>query len=457
MLIYAKIAPMSIRVFTAILVCKTVRGLAKLFGRGSSLPGKYALKICPDILDRMELPELTIAVTGSNGKTSTVEMIAHVLKSNGLKVAYNKEGSNQIEGVTTLLIGNSTMSGRVKSDVVLLEADERYSRRIFKYFHPKYFVINNLYRDQMTRNGHPEWIKSIICEAIYNDMTLILNADDPLVASIGRDREDTLYFGADRLPTDTGKHEGIYDDGKYCPFCKGPMEYAYYHYNHIGKFSCPHCGFTRPDTVHALTSTQEQDGKASITIDGKYDIPVFFTGIYHCYNILAAFTASTVAGIDPAKAAKALGGYILKSGRISDFTLGNVQGRLLLSKHENSVSYDRSIDVVAKDKRRKSVMIIVDAISRKYYTSDSSWLWDINFEKLKDAGLEKIILAGQYCDDLAIRFGIAGFDDSKLEVFEQVQDAADYCRNNLDSFLYVITCFSDKEKILSLVTGRELE
>lgn len=445
-----------LRVFTAILFCKIIRCLARLFGRGSSLPGKYALKICPDILSCLKLPELSIAVTGSNGKTSTVEMIAHVLKSNGLKVAYNKEGSNQIEGVVTFLIGDSTLGGRVKSDVILLEADERYSRHIFKHFHPKYFVINNLYRDQMTRNGHPEWIRSIIGDAIYDDMTLILNSDDPLVASFGKNRDATIYFGADRLPSDKTVHEGIYDDGKYCPICKKPMEYEYYHYNHIGKFRCTSCGFARHDTDHTLTGVNESDGKAFITIDGRYDIPVFFTGIYHCYNILAAFTASVAAGVAPEKAAESLGGYILKSGRISDFTLGNLEGRLLLSKHENSVSYDRSIDVVVNDKRRKSVMIIVDAISRKYYTSDSSWLWDINFEKLIGADIDKIILAGQYCDDLAVRFELGGADSAKTVYFETVQEAADYCRNNLDSFLYVITCFSDKDKILSIVTRREL-
>lgn len=447
---------MKIRVFTAILVCKIIRGLAKLAGRGSSLPGKYALKICPDILSQLKLPELSLAVTGSNGKTSTVEMIAHILRSNGLKVAYNKEGSNQIEGVVTFLISDSTMGGKVKSDVVLLEADERYSRHIFKYFHPKYFVINNLYRDQMTRNGHPEFIKSVIGQAVYDDMTLILNADDPLVASFGKGREGTVYFGADNLPSDTKTHEGIYDDGKYCPVCKKPMEYEYYHYNHIGKFKCTSCGFERHAADHSLTSTQEKDGKASITIDGKYEIPVFFTGIYHCYNILAAFTAAVTSGIAPEKAAESLGGYILKSGRISDFTLGKLDGRLLLSKHENSVSYDRSIDVVANDKRKKSVMIIVDAISRKYYTSDSSWLWDINFEKLCGSDVEKIILAGQYCDDLAVRFELAGADPDKTVYFTTVQEAADYCAHNLDSFLYVITCFSDKEKILSIVTRREL-
>ena len=447
---------MKIRVFTAILVCKIIRGLAKLAGRGSSLPGKYALKICPDILSQLKLPELSLAVTGSNGKTSTVEMIAHILRSNGLKVAYNKEGSNQIEGVVTFLISDSTMSGKVKSDVVLLEADERYSRHIFKYFHPKYFVINNLYRDQMTRNGHPEFIKSVIGQAVYDDMTLILNADDPLVASFGKGREGTIYFGADNLPSDTKIHEGIYDDGKYCPVCKKPMAYEYYHYNHIGKFKCTSCGFERHAADHSLTSTQEKDGKASITIDGKYEIPVFFTGIYHCYNILAAFTAAVTSGIAPEKAAESLGGYILKSGRISDFTLGKLDGRLLLSKHENSVSYDRSIDVVANDKRKKSVMIIVDAISRKYYTSDSSWLWDINFEQLCGSDVEKIILAGQYCDDLAVRFELAGADPDKTVYFTTVQEAADYCAHNLDSFLYVITCFADKEKILSIVTRREL-
>ena len=234
------------------------------------------------------------------------------------------------------------------------------------------------------------------------------------------------------------------------------MTYEYYHYNHIGKFKCTGCGFERHATDHTLTSTKEEAGKASITIDGKYEIPVFFTGIYHCYNILAAFTASVTSGIAPEKAAESLGGYILRSGRISDFTLGKLDGRLLLSKHENSVSYDRSIDVVVSDKRKKSVMFIVDAISRKYYTSDSSWLWDINFEKLNGADIDKIILAGQYCDDLAVRFELAGAPEDKIETFELVTDAADYCSHNLDSFLYVITCFSDKEKILSIVTRREL-
>ena len=92
-------------------------------GKGSSLPGQYALKLCPDVLGRVRLPAHIIAVTGSNGKTSTVEMIAEILKQDGRKVVYNKEGSNQIEGVATLILCSCTLSGRMRGDVLLLESD----------------------------------------------------------------------------------------------------------------------------------------------------------------------------------------------------------------------------------------------------------------------------------------------------------------------------------------------
>ena len=144
--------------FLAIVVCKFLRVVGKLVGKGSSLPGKFALRICPDVLSRVKLPEYIIAVTGSNGKTSTVEMIAHVLTQNGKKVAWNKEGSNQIEGVTTMVLCNATLSGRVKSDILLIESDERFAKYTFRYISPTHYVMTNLYRDQLTRNGHPEWV-----------------------------------------------------------------------------------------------------------------------------------------------------------------------------------------------------------------------------------------------------------------------------------------------------------
>ena len=128
--------------FLTILACKMLSFVGKLIGKGTSLPGSVALKLCPNILSRLQLPEHIIAITGSNGKTSTVEMLAGILKAAGKNVVYNKEGSNQIEGVTTMLLNNATLSGKVKGDVVLLESDERYARHTFKHIKPTIFVIS---------------------------------------------------------------------------------------------------------------------------------------------------------------------------------------------------------------------------------------------------------------------------------------------------------------------------
>ena len=178
------------KLFFTILICKLLRFFGGLIGKGSSLPGQIALKLCPDILSRISLPEYIIAVTGSNGKTSTVEMIAHILTTNGYSVAWNKEGSNQIEGVTTLILGASSLKGKVKADIVLIESDERFAQYTFKYITPTHYVITNLYRDQLTRNGHPEWVFEALSHSIYPATQLILNADDPLVSLFAENMED---------------------------------------------------------------------------------------------------------------------------------------------------------------------------------------------------------------------------------------------------------------------------
>ena len=226
------------KVLVTIMVCKVLRIIGKIVGKGSSLPGKIALKICPDILERISLPKYIIAVTGSNGKTSTVEMIAHILMENGKKVAWNKEGSNQIEGVTTLVLNSSTLTGKVKADILLIESDERFARYTFRYIKPTHYVITNLYRDQLTRNGHPEWVYNALLDSIHPETQLILNADDPMVSCFGYGKENVIWFGAGDLNTDTTEFDGVYHDGLYCPNCKKPMTYSKYHYNHIGHYEC---------------------------------------------------------------------------------------------------------------------------------------------------------------------------------------------------------------------------
>lgn len=438
------------RKFLAILVCRLIRLVGGFVGKGTSLPGKYALKICPDILARIQKPKMIVAVTGSNGKTSTVEMIASVLKASGKTVAYNAEGSNQIEGVTTMILNSCTLGGKMKQDVLLIESDERYTKYTFRWFHPTHYVITNLYRDQLTRNGHPQWVYDAIKESVFDDTTLLLNADDPTVSLFGQGRDNVLWFGLDHSSVDTEEFSGAYNDGLYCPVCGKPLTYDYYHFNHVGKYRCDSCGFRRHDTDYTVTDIDLENSK--ITVNGKDEIKLAFRSVYNIYNILAAYAVCTLLGIPGEQIASLVSNYILKNGRYIEFTLGAHPGIFLISKHENSISYDLSFKFAMAQKTPCSVVIVVDAVSRKYFTSETSWLWDINFEQLDQPQVESIYLCGKYCNDLATRFSFTKIPQEKLKVFEDIDAACADLREHGDQQLYAVTCFSDKDKLMSNVT-----
>ena len=423
--------------------------MGRLVGKGSSLPGKYALKICPDILRRVQLPAHIIAVTGSNGKTSTVEMIAAILRSGGKTVVYNEEGSNQIEGVTTTVLTNATLTGRVKADVLLIESDERYAAHSFRYFHPTEFVITNLYRDQLTRNGHPEWVYDAILPAIHPDTKLILNADDPLSSCFAQNHGKVKWFGLDKCAISTDAPTGVYHDGAYCPVCHAPMVYDYVHYNHIGAYRCTRCGHAKPATDYTVTAADLDQGR--LTIDGAVTIQLAFRSIYNVYNILAAYAACREVGIAADTAAGVINNYILKNGRMQKFTLGAHKGVLLTSKHENSIAYDTNLRYVAASKEPCTVVVIVDAVSRKYFTSETSWLWDIDFDLLNTPQVERVILSGRYCNDLALRFSFTGIPREKILVQPDIAAAAQTLKEDGGEQVYVVTCFSDRDKLLAHV------
>ena len=436
------------RKFLAILACKVLRFVGKLVGKGSSLPGKYALKLCPDILRRVELPPHIIAVTGSNGKTSTVEMIAAILRAGGKRVVYNEEGSNQIEGVTTLVLTNATFGGKVKADVLLIESDERYAARSFQFFRPTEFVITNLYRDQMTRNGHPESVYDAILPAIHPETELILNADDPLSSCFARGQEKVKWFGLDKCSISTDAPTGVYHDGAHCPVCGGRMDYAYVHYNHIGAYLCPKCGHGKHQTDYTATDLDLEKG--TLTLDGTYTIQLAFRSIYNVYNILAAYAVCRECGVEGTVAEEVISNYVLKNGRMQTFRLGGHHGTLLTSKHENSIAYDTNLRYIASTKDACTVLIIVDAVSRKYFTSETSWLWDIDFDQLGVPQVKRIVLSGQYCNDLAQRFSFTDLPADKWTVIPEISAAAEAIKSQGSEEVYVVTCFSDRDKLLAL-------
>ena len=413
------------------------------------MPGKIVLKIFPNILSSVKMPKYVIAVTGSNGKTSTTEMINEVLTNAGYTVAYNSEGSNQIDGVATLVLSNCSLDGKLDKDVLLLESDERYAQYSFKYFTPTHYVVTNLYRDQMTRNGNPEFVLGEIKKSISPKATLILNADDPSIASLDSNDNLSYYFGINDNQYVKEENNFLYDDGYYCPKCKSKLIYDYHQFGHVGNYHCSKCKFTRKKPDYYISDIDLVKG--SLTINKKYDIKLAFKSTYNAYNILAAYAVASLVGVQAKNIVSSLNNYLVKNGRVKKFKLGLNRGTLLISKHENSVSYNQNIEYVVNQKKDCTVFLMVDAISRKYFTSETSWLWDINFELLAKSSVKKIVVTGIYASDIACRLQYANIDFNKVYINKNIDEAIEYTKENSIGYIYVLTCFSDEHKFIKSV------
>ncbi len=431
-----------------ILICKILIFFLKLTGRGSSLPGKICLKLNPNILKRLSLPKKVICVTGSNGKTSTSEMIAAALSKSGRKVISNRRGSNQTEGMATLLLGSATLKGKVKADAAVIETDERYAEAIFENITPTMLVITNICRDQMTRNGEPFFVRDKLSSAVKKlpDRTKILvNGDDPIGMSLVFGRQNTVYFGAAENVLSSEKSDAIYEDVVFCPICSAPVKYSAYHYSHIGQFFCTKCDFRTADKKYNIVFA-DRDKKQIIINDTP--LSVSFTGKYQAYNLCAAFASGRELGIGKSVLSDALSDFSSDNGRRISFDANGKNAVLLICKHENSTAYNLNLEYAATQKNDISVMIVIDRISRKYYTAETSWLWDISFEPLSSANIKNVYLSGKYAYDLAVRLKSTGVDKNKIHTVPDISEAANTAKTDSAEGLIILTCFADAENTL---------
>lgn len=468
------------RLALAIIICKFLYIIGSRIGKGSSLPGRVALTICPRALKLIGLPEIVVAVTGSNGKTTTTEMIARALTENGMSVGWNREGANQTEGIATLLLRSAGLNGTVKRDAIVMECDERSAWQTFKSVRPSVLVVTNLCRDQLTRNGHPEFIMDCLGKAVEaasgnNDgggagTKLVLNADDPYVTALAakqtRNAEspsnDCLYFGVSEEALEAGTATsgpvsalhtgGMYDDGAYCPVCKSKMAYGYRVAAHMGGYRCDACGHRRPEPDMEICGIALDSGE--VKFSGGLTARLTFPGLTGAYNMAAALAAATAAGINAEDAALALDGFELTGGRTPRFTVCGREGLLLISKHENSLSYDQSLARILERRRPCDVIVMVDSISRKYYTSETSWLWDIDFDKLADENVKNIILTGRYINELAARFAMTAVAPEKISCVADPAGLRERLGRIPGGELYALTCFADKGKLLKALGAR---
>lgn len=436
------------RKILAIWAAKLAAAAAKLLGKnGSSMPGSIALKICPDILTRLsqDIEKDIIAVWGTNGKTTTNNMIYTVLENQGYKIVCNKVGSNMLSGVVSAFISYSTPWGKVKADYACLEMDEAYARIILKYLTPTKIVITNLFRDQMDRYGEIDTTISYIQMALdkAKDATLILNGDDPLTASLGINYKNTRYYG---ITQNLGLNLNETREGRYCRVCGNELKYDFYQYGQLGKYHCDKCGFSRPKPQYDGKNIISDDNVSFDVCGTHVDLPC--KGIYNIYNALAAFAFCDSCGIPKQDIAAGLQKYKGQVGRMEEFT---VKGKLVVfNLAKNPASFNQSIGNIINEKRTKDVIIGIN--DNDPDGNDVSWLWDVDFEKLKDSSIKSYTTTGIRAKDMGVRLKYCDIDQRKMRVGGDMRQDIINAVNGSGERVYIVvnyTLLFSTKKILS--------
>lgn len=396
------------RKILAVWLTKILIFFGRLAGKkGSSTPGIYALKICPDLLKRLagKVKKDIIVVCGTNGKTTTNNVLHSLIKSGGAKVVCNSVGANMLPGVVTAFADHCSILGRFDADYACIEVDEISTVKVFEHFIPDYIVITNLFRDQLDRYGEIDITLQYLEKAVAmcGNTKLVLNADDPLVAAFGKKSEkECIYFG---VGEDVGIALNETKEGRFCMFCGQELEYEYYHYSQLGKYKCTGCGFERPAVDFEAKNVSLDNGIEFDVVGDR--ISVKYRGFYNIYNILAAYSVirSCDTSVDNINAV--LSGYKPQIGRMEEFVIGGKQVIFNLSK--NPAGFNQAISTVMGDKRRKNVVTVINDNAQD--GKDISWIWDVDFERFKDVNGNAFYASGIRHNDVAVRLKYAEIDN----------------------------------------------
>lgn len=434
----------------SILLCKSITTVCNLFGRdGSVFPGSIIYKFNKRILEKIKYPKNVVVVTGSSGKGSTVSLAAHILEKSGKKVVWNKNGSNINNAIMTLILNNTKcLTHKLDADILLLEMDERYITRTFKKGIITHMLLTNITRDQPARNAHPEAIYEKIIESVDSDVHLIINADDPILNRARNLSKKITTYGISKTKYSSITTPTYAVDAAYCPKCHTKLKYSSYHYGHLGIYDCPKCEFSRGNIDYE--ANQIDLNKGTIKVDDTLlhlNKKVFFAAYY----TLSAYTLCDVLNIEKEKIINAINVDIIPSKRMKEYYLADRKIEMLESKNENALSYLQSLNYIKEQAGKKTVIMGFDNVSRRYHYNDLSWLWDVNFELLKDDDIDKIFCIGRFKYDLATRLEYADIPQDKVILIEDMNTLIDRIKNESTGNIYTMVCFDMTEIIRGLL------
>ena len=421
----------ALRTVAGVWSAKAAAAASRALGRGggTAISGLVALRVQPGLVSDLGrgLGRGSVLVTGTNGKTTTSHLIAEIARAAGLEPLANVSGSNLMRGIAGALAmaaGPGGGFGGSKRTLGVFEVDEAVVPHAIEALRPRVVVFNNLFRDQLDRYGEVEAIAALWRAALArseHSMALVLNADDPAVASLGDgDRHRNVYFGVNDKALDRGCLEHA-ADAIICS-CGSEYDYGISYYSHLGHWRCAGCGRARPSTQVTARDVDLRDGRSvrfSLGASGKgVDVEMALGGLYNVYNALAATAASLALGFSEQAVLETLPKFHAAFGRQEAFEVDGRRVEMMLGK--NPAGLNQVLHALALDPSRKSILLILN--DRIADGRDVSWIWDVDFE-LGAGRFERVVCSGTRAEEMALRLKYAEWDEGRLEIEPDIERA----------------------------------
>ena len=455
---------MRFRTSIAIASAKLLSFACKIAGKqGVTMAGKLAMKIDPGILKKLsaQVRGEILVTCGTNGKTTTNNLICSAYEAEGRRVVCNHTGSNMLMGVATAFVLASKVSGKLDADNAVIEVDEASAKRVFPHMKPDYMVLTNLFRDQLDRYGEIDITMNLLKEAMdmAPDMTIIVNADDSLSSYLALEsgHKVVTYGISEQVFHRENDHE--IREGQFCKKCGHRMVYDFYHFSQLGIYHCPQCGFRRPDVDFDACHISLKGGLSFDVAQraaGEGQVPLrhieaSYRGFYNIYNILACYAAVKTCGLKTDHFDEMLKKYRPEFGRNELFRIG--ASTVLLNLAKNPAGFNQNISSVMEDESPKDLIIVINDNAQD--GTDISWLWDVDFDRFADESIRSITVSGLRCQDMRLRLKYVGIHaDLETDVRTAIEKRLkDGCGN-----LYVLvnyTALYSTHKMLGEMEGRK--
>jgi UDP-N-acetylmuramyl tripeptide synthase len=444
-------------------LARIVGALSRLRGGGgTSLPGKLLMRMEPSAIGTLgsRLAQGSVLVSATNGKTTTAALASNILERAGYSLVHNRSGANMAGGIASTLLEAAGSRGTIAGELGLFEVDELWLDRLAGQLRPRALVLGNLFRDQLDRYGELDTIAERWAAAVNQGgpagcATLVCNADDPLLADLGRERPNVLYYGVDdnSLALEGMAHAA---DAKHCRRCGAPYAFDVVYLGHLGHYHCPSCGERRPSpTVLARSVTLEGVRGASFqlsTPEGDTQVRLGLPGLYNVYNALAAAALGVAMGVSLADIVAGLQGTAAAFGRAEAVEIAGRQTRILLVK--NPAGANEVLRTLALEPGQHDLLgVLNDNIADG---RDVSWIWDADFELL--AGRVRVATcSGTRAPELALRLKYAGIEPERIKVVEDLSHALGAAAGDCPEGrgpLYVLPTYTAMLAVRELLVGR---